>query len=477
MQGVNLYHTTHHIIDDILTAQYSNNLLTEGSVGKGLWIVALPIIISNFLATILEVVDMYFIGKLGDVSIAGGAMSVSIFIVLTTVIFGTVTATAAFVSRAYGSERYERIPVILLHSLYLAFAFAVIIAIIGMFWSQDLLLLLGADLEVAEVGARFLSPMLMGLLIFVVLMIITTGFQSTGDSRTPMYVMIVVNIVNIILNPTLIQGLAGFPAFGIAGSAYASITSRAVGVLLLLGVIYLLPSRRNGPVRFPKKLTFEPQLLTDIVRVMIPSAVQSGVRSFSFLGMTAIVALYGTAAVAAYGICQRLDMLGLVFVMGLCTGVSVMVGQNLGAGKVERAEKAVRIAMVVNAAFMVLVGILYLTYAEGLLTFFGATAMSLADGIEFMQIIPPSYFVIAMAMTMGFAMNGAGMTKPGMYAAIAGQLIVQVGLAALLVTMEMPLYYIWFAVVCGTVVVFLIDLYFYRRGAWKTKKLNLGGEN
>jgi Na+-driven multidrug efflux pump len=193
--------------------------------------------------------------------------------------------------------------------------------------------------------------------------------------------------------------------------------------------------------------------------------------------MTAIVALYGTTAVAAYGICQRLDMLGLVFVMGLCTGVSVMVGQNLGAGKVERAEKAVRIAMVVNAAFMVLVGILYLTYAEGLLTFFGATAMSLADGIEFMQIIPPSYFVIAMAMTMGFAMNGAGMTKPGMYAAIAGQLIVQVGLAALLVTMEMPLYYIWFAVVCGTVVVFLIDLYFYRRGAWKTKKLNLGGEN
>ncbi|HOI14447.1 MAG TPA: MATE family efflux transporter [Methanoculleus sp.] len=92
-----------------MTIKYSNNFLTEGSVGKGLWIVALPIIISNFLASILEVVDMYFIGKLGDVPIAGGAMSISIIIVLTTVIFGTVTATAAFVSRAYGSERYERI--------------------------------------------------------------------------------------------------------------------------------------------------------------------------------------------------------------------------------------------------------------------------------------------------------------------------------------------------------------------------------
>jgi len=456
--------------------QYSNNFLTEGSVGKGLWIVALPIIISNFLASILEVVDMYFIGKLGDIPIAGGAMSISIIIVLTTVIFGTVTATAAFVSRAYGSERFDRIPVILSHSLYLALAFSVVLAVIGMFWSQDLLLLLGADPEVAMVGARFLSPMLIGMFVFVTLMILTTVFQSTGDSRTPMFVMIVVNIVNIILNPTLIMGLGGFPAFGIAGSAYASLASRTTGVLLLIGVMYLLPSKKNGPVRFPKKWVFEPRLIKDIMKVMIPSAVQSGVRSFAFLGMTAIVALYGTAAVAAYGICQRLDMLGLVFVMGVCTGVAVMVGQNLGAGKVARAEKVVRIAMIVNASFMAVVGILYLLFAKHLLAFFGATGESLAGGILFMRIIPMSYFVIAMAMTMGFAMNGAGMTRPGMYAAITGQLIVQVGLAAIFVAMDLPLQSIWFAVVCGTVVVFLCDLFFYRQGTWKTKKLDLGGE-
>ncbi|MGB4052564.1 MAG: MATE family efflux transporter [Methanoculleus sp.] len=458
-----------------MTAQHSGNLLTEGPVEKGLIVVALPIIISNFLASILEVVDMYFIGKLGDIPIAGGAMSISIIVVLTTVIFGTVTATAAFVSRAYGSERFERIPVILAHSLYLVLAFAVVLAVIGAFWSQDLLLLLGADPEVAVVGARFLSPMLMGMSIFVTLMILTTAFQSTGDSRTPMYVMVVVNIVNIILNPTLIAGLNGFPAFGIAGSAYASILSRLAGVMLLLGVMHLVPSRKNGPVRLPERWVFEPRLIRDIVRVMIPSAVQSGVRSFAFLGMTAIVALYGTAAVAAYGICQRLDMLGLIFVMGICTGVSVMVGQNLGAGKVERTEKVVRIAMAVNALFMVIVGVLYLLSAKYLLAFFGATGESLADGMLFMRIIPLSYFVIAMAMTMGFAMNGAGMTKPGMYAAIAGQLITEVGLASVFVVMGLPLQAIWFAVVCGAVVMFFCDLFFYRQGAWKMKKLDLGG--
>jgi len=454
----------------------SKNFLTEGPVGKCLLIVALPIIVSNLLASILEVVDMYFIGKLGNISIAGGAMSISIILVLTTVIFGVVTATAAFVSRAYGSERFERIQVILSHSLYLALAFSAILAVIGIFWSQDLLLILGADPEVAAEGARFLSPMLIGMFVFVTLMILTTVFQSTGDSRTPMFVMIAVNIVNIVMNPTLITGLGGLPALGIAGSAYASLISRTTGVLLLIGAMYL-PSRKNRPVRFPKEWTFEPQLIKDIVKVTIPSAVQSGVRSFAFLGMTAIVALYGTAAVAAYGICQRLDMLGLIIVMGLCTAVAVIVGQNLGAGKVERAEKAVRIAMIANASFMATVGILYLLYAEHFLAFFGATGEALADGMLFMQIVPVSYFVIAMAMTMGFAMNGAGMTRPGMYAAIAGQLIVQVGLAAVAVAMGLPLQFVWFAVVCGVVVVFLCDLFFYRQGAWKTKKLNLGGEN
>ncbi len=454
----------------------SSNFLTEGPVGKALFIVALPIIISNLLQSVLEVVDMYFIGKLGDTAIAGGTMSIMILMVLTTVIFGIVTATAAFVSRAYGSEKYERIQVILLHSLYLALAFSAILVVIGLFFSENLLLLMGADPEVAAEGARFLTPMLMGLFVMVILITLTTVFQSSGDSRTPMYVMLGVNVVNIFLNPTLIQGLGDLPGFGITGSAYASLISRAIGVLLLIGVMYLLPSRKNSPVRFPKKFTFEPKLIKDIVLVAIPSAIQSGIRSISFLSMTTIIAVYGMAAVAAYGICLRLDMMGLIIVMGLCTGVAVMVGQNLGAGKVERAEKTVKYAAAINAVFMIGVAALYLVFAKEFLTFFGATGESLANGTLCMQIVPLSYFIIAIAMTLGFAMNGAGMTRPGMYSAIAGQLIVQVGLAAFFALSGYPLQYIWYAAVCGTIVMFSFDLFFYLQGGWKTKKLRLDGE-
>ena len=454
------------------------NIVTEGNITKALLIIALPIIISNILQSVLEVVDMYFIGHLGQDAIAGGTMSISIIMVLTTVLFGIVTATAAFISRAYGSELYERIHVILAHSLYLALIISAIIAVIGFFWSEELLLLLGADPGALAEGTKFLRPMLMGLFVMIILMTIVTAFQSSVDSRTPMYAMIAVNIVNIILNPTLIQGVGGFPAFGIAGSAYASILSRAAGIVLLLAVIYFLPSFRNSPVRLPSSWTFEPQLIKDIVLIAIPSAIQSGVRSFGFLMMTSIITFfYGTAAVAAYGISIRLDMLGFIIVMGFCTAIAVIVGQNLGAGKVERAELSVKYAVVINSIFMACVAVFYYLNAEMLLTFFGAGGEGLVDGLLFMHIIPFSYFIIAAAMTLCFAMNGAGMTRPGMCSAIVGQICTQVALSALFAYLGYPIQYIWYAIVCGSVIMCVCDYYFYRKGDWKRKKLDLGRES
>ncbi|HJJ88906.1 MAG TPA: MATE family efflux transporter [Methanocorpusculum sp.] len=448
------------------------NIATEGNILKALIIIASPIILSNLLQSVLEVVDMYFIGHLGQDAIVGGMMSISIIMVLTTVLFGLVTATSAFISRAYGLERYDRIPVILAHSLYLTLIFSFIIAVIGFFWSDKLLFLFGANHGSLVEGAKFLRPMLMGLFVMNCLMTIVTAFQSCGDSWTPMCAMIAVNTVNIVLNPILILGFGIFPALGIAGSAYASILSRATGILLLLAIIYLYPSFQNNHVRFPNIWTFEPQLIKDIILITIPCAIQSGVRSFGFLLMTSIVSFfYGAAAVAAYGISTRLDMLGLVIVMGFCIAISVMVGQNLGAGAVERAELSVRYAAVVNAFFMMIVAVFYYLKAENLLIFFGVDGESLVYGVMFMHIIPFSYFIIAIAMTLGFAMNGAGMTRAGMYSAISGQICTQVVLSAFFAYFEYPIQYIWYAIVCGSIIMCICDFYFYSKGEWKRKNL------
>jgi len=452
------------------------NFLTEGPVMKALLIIAIPIILSNLLQNVLELVDMFFIGQLGDDSIAAGTTSGSVIMVMMAILLGINTAGAAFISRAYGSKKYDRIKTIIAHILYIGIGFSIIFAIVGIFFTEQLFILIGAEPGVVSEGVRFLQPVLIGSVVLILLMLLTTIFQSTGDSKTPMFIMIIVNVINIALNPTLIQGLWIFPELGIAGSAYASLISRGIGLILLILAMYLLPSKRNGPLKFPKKWTFEPRLLKDIILVGIPSAIQSGIRSGAFLGMTIIVTTFGTAAMAAYGICARMDMLGFMLVMGLCTGVAVMVGQNLGSNKPERAKKAAKYAIFINAAFMLIVGICYYIFAPSILSVFGATGESLDAGILFMSLVPFSYFATAAGMTMGFAMNGAGKTVPGMISALLGQVCVQVGLSLIFALNGFPLQTVWFAVFLSGFVVFAVDLFFFLRGTWLKKKLNLGGE-
>ncbi len=419
---------------------------------------------------------MYFIGHLGNTSIAGGSVSMSILMALMTVFIGLMTATAAFVSRAYGSDNHERISVILAHSLIMAAILSIVIAIIGIFWADDILFILSKDAAVAAEGAKFLTPLLVGIFTIVILMLIVTAFQSSGDSRTPMYVMIAINIANIILNPTLINGFFGLPACGIAGSAYATLLSRAFGIFVFAGIIYLLPSYKSKPVRLPVHFSFEPKLLTDIVFIAIPSAIQTGVRSVSFMLMMWIIAFYGEATIAAYGICIRLDMLGLIIVMGFGTAVAIMVGQNLGAKKPERAKTAVKYAVVLSAGFMCIVALLYSFYAASFLEIFGLAGEALDVGISFMHVIPLSYWLIATAMTLGFAMNGAGATRPGMYSAVIGMLIIQCSTSYFLMASGYTIDYIWYAVILGVISMCTINYLFFRNGGWLKKKLDLGGD-
>ena len=242
----------------------------------------------------------------------------------------------------------------------------------------------------------------------------------------------------------------------------------------MLGIIYYHPRFKNTPVRLPKVLSFDKKLVREIISVTVPSVMQSGARNLAFLLMTAVIALYGEATVAAYGVCLRLDMLGFVFAFGFCTAVSIMVGQNLGAQNVARAEMAVKYVVACNAAIMIFIAAFYMLNAPWLLTTFGLAGKSFADGSLFMLIVPPSYWIMAIGMTLGFAMNGAGMTKPGMYSAIFGQLIVETFGAAILALTGHPIEYICYAIVLGAIVMAGCDYYFYRKGDWKRKKLHLG---
>lgn len=236
-----------------------------------------------------------------------------------------------------------------------------------------------------------------------------------------MFLVIFANILNIALDPLLIFGYGAVPAFGVAGAAYATVISR--GVAFSIAFALLLTGRAPVPFSLRTKIDFS--LVWRLIRVAIPNSVQSGLRSVTFMMMMAIVAVFGTAAISAYGIVGRLETVALMPGFGVATATAVLVGQNLGAGKPERAEAGVRLSALMNGGFMALVGVIFFFAAPSLIEIFDPSGTSTEIGISHMHTVAPFYVFIAIAIVLGFALNGAGDTKKPMYATFFSMVLFQ----------------------------------------------------
>jgi len=438
--------------------------LTEGSIPRGLMTVAAPIIAGNILQGLVEVADLFFVGRLSPEAIAGVALSLTIIFVLMTVIIGLNGGTTAFVSRYYGKGEYEDAGRVLVQSLAIGLVFSVMISIVGILWAEDMLLFLGADAVVAAEGSAYLTILSLGLAALVEFWIIATFFQSIGDSTTPLIIIAVINILNIILNPVFIFGWFGLPAMGVAGAALATVLTRTIG--LATGIALLRPL--NGQMRFTRHFHLDGPLVRRILKVAIPNMVQSGIRSVTFLIMFTIVTAYGTYALSAYGIVNRLETLVLMPGFGIATAAAVMVGQNLGAGNSGRSEKAVWTAMAIYGGFMLCMTGLFLLFGAGLVKFFDPSGMSESTALSYLHVVAPFYIFLAAAIVLSFALNGAGDTKRPMYAGILSYFIVQIPLAVILPDMTgTGIAGVWYAMVIGLMVQSGALYVMFRSGKWK----------
>ena len=279
-----------------------------------------------------------------------------------------------------------------------------------------------------------------------------------------MILMVGVNVINIVLNPLLIFGLAGIPAFGIAGSALATILSRGAG--LVVGMLLLV--RYSGHISFPKTYTLDLQLIWRILAVAIPNSVQSGLRSGTFLVMMAFVAAYGTAAISGYGIAERLELIALMPGFAIATATAVIVGQNLGAKKPDRAEEGVKLGLVFYGTVMFGVSLFYYVFADQLIWFFDPSGASVTTGASYFRMVAPFYIIMAVSIILSFALNGAGDTKKPMYATLVSMVMIQIPLGYYLPQhFGLGIIGIWIAVIIGIIIQAVLLTMMYRKGSWK----------
>ena len=311
---------------------------TEGSLGRAVFLLSVPMILEMLMESVFGILDVYFVGRLGADAVAAVGLTESFLTVVFAVAIGMSMSTTALVARRIGEKEPEEAARAAVQAILVGVAVSAPIAVVGLLWPRELLVLMGAPAAVVETGWTYTAWMLGGSTSILLLFLINAIFRGAGDATVAMRSLWLANAVNIVLDPCLIFGLGPFPEMGIVGAAIGTTVGRTVGVVYQLVAL----GRGRGRIRIRRRdVRFEPDVALRLVRLSVGGVLQLLIATASWMGLVRILTPFGAAALAGYTIALRIIIVAILPSWGMTNAVATLVGQNLGAGKPDRAEKSV----------------------------------------------------------------------------------------------------------------------------------------
>lgn len=448
--------------------QYDRDL-TSGSISRSIWTLAWPMMIGNVLQTAFNVVDMIFVGKLGAEAIAAVSLSGMILMLIITLVVGISIGTTAIVARFYGAKEYSQANEVALQSLLFGGIASLLLAGVGFFFSETLLKIFGAEPMVVKMGTEYLSIMFLGSFTMFLLFLGAAILRGAGDAITPMLILMFSTLINIVADPLLIFGLGPFPRLEIKGAAIATVLARGTGMFIILAILvkgysYIHITFKNLKLKF--------DILWRIIKIAIPGSLQMAFRSTSGLIIMSIAVLYGTCALAAYGIGLRINMIVMMPGFGLGAATATLVGQNLGAKQPQRAEKSAWSALLYYEAIMIVIGALFYLFAPKIIHIFNNNPEVIREGVSFLRIVTLSYIFLALSIVLHQGFHGAGNTVPPMIITAIALFGVRIPLAYFLPRLfPLDTQGIWLAIAFSSVLEGSVVAFWFRAGRWKKKKI------
>ena len=435
---------------------------------------AWPIVVTELLQVAYNVADTLWLGRLSADAVAAISLAFPLIFLLLSVGGGFTVAGSTLVAQYTGADSERSAGKVAGQTLAFVTLLAVVLGIAGHFSADAMLALLPSQADTATqvipLAADYMEvfflgvPFLFGFFVFSALM------RGYGNTRTPMRIMAISVGLNVVLDPILIFGWFGAPVLGIEGAALATILSR--GVATVLGV-YVLYATVIGPTVSLQQFVPDLSYVREIVRVGTPAALEQSTAALAFIFLTAIVVQFAPPVVAAYGLGNRLVSLVFLPAMGLGRATNTMVGQNLGAGKADRAEAAVWLAVKAGAGVMFVVAVVAALVPEPIVAVFMATgteqaAQTIAYGSEYLRIRAIEFTFIGVLQVILGAYRGAGNTKTAL----------GFSLLSLWVGRVIPVYYltfelgwgptgIWWGMALGNMFGSILAVAWFTRGTWK----------
>jgi len=445
---------------------------TEGSIGRAIMLLAVPMVLEMSMESLFGIVNAYWVSHLpvdAMVSIASIGLTESMLTLVFAVAMGLSMATTAMVARRIGEKDPAGAAVAAVQSIIVGFAFSVPIALTAIIFMPKLLQLMNASPEIVAVGTGYGRVILGGNIVIMLLFLNNAIFRGAGDATIAMRSLWFANIINLVLDPCLIFGIGPFPRLGVTGSAIATTIGRGAGVLFQLYVL----SRGQGRVRIHRQqMRIEPQVMVRLLRVSIGGMFQFLVATASWLGLVRIVAIFGGAALAGYTIAIRIIIFALLPSWGMSNAAATLVGQNLGAGKPERAERSVWVTGFCNMIFLGLVTIVFVVFARPLINIFTTDPEVVPYGIDALRYVSYGYIFYAYGMVMVASFNGAGDTTTPTLINLFCYWLFQIPLAY---TLALPIGLgargVFLAICIAESTIAVVGMVVFRRGKWKTRKI------
>jgi putative MATE family efflux protein len=442
---------------------------TAGSLNRAVFLLAVPMILEMVMESAFALVDVFFVGRLGPQAVAAVGLTESFLTVIYAVAMGLCMSTTALVARRVGEKRPEAASRTAVQAIGVGLAVSLPFAAAGVLWSRELLTAMGAPTSVVEVGWGYTSWMLAGNASIVLLFLANAIFRGAGDAAVAMRSLWIANAVNMVLDPCLILGLGPFPALGVTGAAIATNVGRTVGVAYQLRA--LASTRRRVHVR-RRHLRFDRRLMLHLARLSVGGVGQFLIGTASWLGLVRILTPFGASALAGYTIALRIVVVALLPSYGMSNAVATLVGQSLGAGQPDRAERSVWIVGLYNMVFLLGIMGAFLWAAEPLVAVFSADPAVQELGALCLRVVSYGYAFYAWGLVLVQAFNGAGDTVTPTWINLGCYWLFQVPFALVLAygLGQGPLG-VFLAITCAESLLAIVGLLVFRRGRWKQRRV------
>ena len=439
---------------------------TELNINRAIFLLSVPMILEMVGESLFAIVDAFFVARyVGIEGVATVGLTESVLTLIYSVAIGLSTAATAIVARRVGEGNKKGAGVAMAQVIIISLIFGIIVGILGFTFAEDILSLMGGDAHLVEKGAGFTRIIFASSPSIILLYTLSGALRGAGDASTAMKSIILANFINIGMDTLLIPVLG----FGVEGAAIATTVGRTIGVIYQLYAIF----NGNGNMQIDRE-QFKPntEVIKSLINIAAGGTGQFLIQSASWIFLTRILSSFGSDVVAGYTIAIRIIVFTILPSWGMSNAASTLVGQNLGAGKPDRAEKSVWRTAFFNMVFLLLVGIFFSFFARDFIGIFNDNPKVIEIGVECLQIICLGYVFFGYGMVIAQSLNGAGDTQTPTIMNLICFWALEIPLAYLFaITLGWGPSGVFWSIAISESILAVIAIFVFRRGKWKTMQV------